>query len=97
MYGICGKYKNLGDMTEPSEEEFESNDVYFIPHHPVVKASSLRTRSREIFNESCPTSSRLSLNDVQYERPSLQNDIFDIFTRFKNLRTCETNEKLKLN
>lgn len=61
----------------------ENSEGYFLPHHAVVKTTSLTTKCRVVFDSSCKTDSALSLNDVQYAGPTLHQDIFSILARFR--------------
>lgn len=77
---FMSEYINLGHM---SEVNAENEDGYFLPHHAVIKQASLTTKCRVVFDGSARSSSGLSLNDVQYIGPSLQQDIFFILIRFR--------------
>lgn len=81
------EYKELGHMTkvELRDNSLDSSG-YFIPHHAVLKQSSLTTQCRVVFNASCPTNNGLSLNSVQFPGPALQNDIIDILLRFRKYK-----------
>lgn len=56
---------------------------YFIPHHCVIKPDSSTTRLRVVFDASCKTTSGYSLNDILCVGPTIQNDIFNILSRFR--------------
>jgi len=56
---------------------------YFIPHHCVLKPSSSTTKLRVVYDASCKTSTDLSLNEILHTGPKLQQDLFDIFLRFR--------------
>lgn len=72
------EYINLGHM-----HKTEENDGYFLPHHGVVKESSLTTKLRVVFDASCKTTSGYSLNDILMVGPKLQEDLFSILCRFR--------------
>lgn len=57
--------------------------VYYLPHHDVMKESSITTKLRVVFDGSAPSSSGLSLNDVLYQGPKVQSDLLDILLRFR--------------
>lgn len=76
------EYLNLNHMQEVSEEE-NHKPTYYIPHHPVVKEDSTTTRLRVVFDASCKTSSKKSLNDLLIVGPNLQDDIFNIILRLR--------------
>ncbi|XP_037809660.1 uncharacterized protein LOC119602300 [Lucilia sericata] len=59
------------------------NSSYYLPHHSVLKPESTTTKLRVVFNASNPTSSGLSLNDVLYPGPVLQQDLTVLITRWR--------------
>ena len=63
---------------------------YFLPHHPVIKESSLTTKLRVVFDGSLKTTIGLSLNDTQFTGPSLQADIFAMLLKFRQHRFIGT-------
>ncbi|XP_047040813.1 uncharacterized protein LOC124645111 [Helicoverpa zea] len=75
------EYQDLHHMhqIEPSDTDFR----YLIPHHCVIRPASTSTRLRVVFDASAKTSSGISLNDIVYTGPKLQNDIVDIITKFR--------------
>lgn len=54
-----------------------------MPHHGVVKADSLTTKLRVVFDASAPTSSGMSINEIQMVGPTMQSDLFAILLRFR--------------
>ena len=54
-----------------------------MPHHPVIKKSSLTTKCRVVFNASCKTTTGISLNDTLKVGPTIQDDLFSIICRFR--------------
>ncbi|XP_050562199.1 uncharacterized protein LOC118268106 isoform X2 [Spodoptera frugiperda] len=83
------EYERLGHMTldsdcSPSPEN--SMTKYFIPHHGVIRDSSTTTQLRVIFDASAPTSTGVSLNDIQMVGPVVQDDLFSILIRFRQHR-----------
>nr|CAI5825554.1 unnamed protein product [Callosobruchus analis] len=78
-------YQALDHMTEIADDP-ENPEGYFIPHHAIIKQSSVTTKCRIVFDASCKTDSGLSLNDVQYIGPTLQNDLTDILLRFRTYK-----------
>ncbi|KYM97734.1 hypothetical protein ALC62_11575 [Cyphomyrmex costatus] len=57
--------------------------ISLLPHHAVLKPDSDTTKLRVVFDASAKTSSGLSLNDVQMVGPTIQQDLFNILTRFR--------------
>lgn len=84
------EYENLGHMTKIAEDVSElkkcenSNSVaYFLPHHGVLRELSTTTKLRVVFDASAPTTSGLSLNDIQMVGPTIQDDLVAILLRFR--------------
>lgn len=76
------EYEQLGHMTKVSEGSIASPHFY-LPHHAVVKETSLTTKVRVVFDGSAKTSTGISLNDTQYIGPKIQHDLFSILLRFR--------------
>ena len=57
---------------------------YYLPHHAVVKETSLTTKTRIVFDASAKSSSGLSLNECLMVGPTIQEDLFSIFSRFRS-------------
>ncbi|XP_068914687.1 uncharacterized protein [Tenebrio molitor] len=79
------EYQSLHHMSPVTIEDREmfSNDGYFLPHHSVVKESSVSTKLRLVFDASAKTSNGVSLNDKLMVGPVVQQDLFAIITRFR--------------
>ncbi|XP_031335299.1 uncharacterized protein LOC116165130 [Photinus pyralis] len=78
------EYIQLGHMTLLTlltSEPFTPN--YYLPHHGIIRESSLTTKLRVVFNASAQTSSGKSLNDLQMVGPTIQSDLFSILIRFR--------------
>ena len=74
------EYESMGHMHLISKEE-ASNVGFFLPHHAVIKESSLTTKVRVVFDASAKSSSDISLNDVLKKGPTVQSSLFDIIIR----------------
>ncbi|XP_044746498.1 uncharacterized protein LOC123308039 [Coccinella septempunctata] len=78
------EYAELGHMTEVTDSDSTLSDQeYVMPHHGVLRDTSLTTRLRVVFNASSPSSSGVSLNDLQMNGPVVQSDILSIILRFR--------------
>jgi len=75
-------YKELGHMKK-IEDDSPSTPSYYLPHHGVMKESSLTTKMRVVFNASAPTATGLSLNDLQMVGPTIQQDLISILLCFR--------------
>lgn len=76
------EYELLGHMSENTTHCH--SDSYFIPHHSIIKESSLTTKLRVVFNASSKTSTGKSLNDVLMVGPNVQEDLFSLIARFRS-------------
>ncbi|XP_060836335.1 uncharacterized protein LOC132918997 [Rhopalosiphum padi] len=77
------EYINMGHMYEVIATHEVSQDACYLPHHPVIKSSSLTTKTRVVFDASAKTQNGTSLNDMLKRGPTVQEDIFSILTRFQ--------------
>ncbi|XP_076384076.1 uncharacterized protein LOC143261733 [Megalopta genalis] len=76
-------YLNLSHMTETAESHI-LNDGYYLPHHAVMKTTSLTTKLRVVFDGSAATTSGTALNDTLLTGPKIQDDLLYILLRFRN-------------
>ncbi|KAF2895061.1 hypothetical protein ILUMI_11114 [Ignelater luminosus] len=76
------EYENLKHMTKVNINPIELNKYYFLPHHPVLRADSITTKLRVVFDGSATTTTGLSINDCQKNGPVVQNDLFSILIQF---------------
>lgn len=77
---IIEEYKQLGHM---KKVENETEEGFYLPHHAVVKISSMTTKVRIVFDASAKSSNRCSLNDTLMVGPTIQDDIFTLLLRFR--------------
>lgn len=94
-YEVMAEYINMGHMSKIDDEKDDGRS-YYLAHHAVIKATRLTTKVRVVFDASMKTDSGLSLNDVQYTGPSLQDDIFSILLRFRKYRYVMTGDISKM-
>lgn len=62
------EYLDLGHMTRVDAQS--SIIRYYMPHHGIIKNTSLTTKLRVVFKGSVQTLSRWSVNDSQHVGPS---------------------------
>ncbi|XP_075158073.1 uncharacterized protein LOC142231346 [Haematobia irritans] len=88
MYdSVLYQYEELGHMEKLMQPvSADSSKHYYLPHHAVMKPDSVTTKVRVVFNASCPTSSGISLNDILYPGPTLQNDLAILLLRWRFFR-----------
>lgn len=51
-------------MKKMENNRAEENTEYYLPHDAVIKPDRIITQLRVVFNASCPTSNRNSMNNV---------------------------------
>ncbi|XP_049277727.1 uncharacterized protein LOC125761030 [Anopheles funestus] len=56
---------------------------YYLPHHPVIKASSTTTKIRPVFDGSAKTDTEKSLNDLLLVGPVIQESLFTLLLKFR--------------
>lgn len=81
------EYLSLGHMeiVEPEERDIYMQHNY-LPHHAVIKESSITTKLRVVFDAACKTDTGVSLNDALYKGPSIQEDLVCIMARFRTYK-----------
>lgn len=81
---VIKEYLDAGHIEKvPKSEIYKTLNVFYLPHHGVVKQDSITTKLRIVFDASCKTSSGASLNEHLLIGPKLQQDLFSILTRFR--------------
>uniref|UniRef100_A0A8D8SE53 Integrase catalytic domain-containing protein n=1 Tax=Cacopsylla melanoneura TaxID=428564 RepID=A0A8D8SE53_9HEMI len=65
-------------------QSYDTNsESYFMSHFAVVRLNRLTTKTRIVFDNSCVTSTGVSLNDVLHTGPMLYKSLFDLLTKFR--------------
>ncbi|XP_045487136.1 uncharacterized protein LOC123689754 [Pieris rapae] len=59
------------------------NIGYIIPHHGVIRESSISTKVRMVLDSSAKTDNNISINDILHVGPNLQPDLFAVILRFR--------------
>nr|XP_014100413.2 uncharacterized protein LOC106625127 [Bactrocera oleae] len=80
---FMSEYAALGHM-ELVQPPYGHINCYYIPHHAVT------TKFRVVFNVSAPTSTGISLNNVQLVGPRSQDSPSSILLRFRRYRVAIT-------
>jgi len=76
------QYEDLGHMVKVDDSNTNAY-TYYMPHHGVLKENSLTTKLRVVFDASAPSSTNISLNDLQMIGPTIQSDLLSIVLRFR--------------
>lgn len=93
---FLSEYETLGHMRRVSEGSSSSPQCVYIPHHPVVRADSITTRVRVVFNASSATSNGTSLNDHLLTGPTLQAELPSVILRWRRFRFVYTADIAKM-
>lgn len=84
---FLAEYKHLDQMSRVRDFSIDKGDTkpcYYLPHHPVIKDSSLTTKVRVVFDASAKSDTGLSLNEIQHVGPTIQQDLLSILLRFRS-------------
>jgi len=60
-----------------------NNSVRYLPHHPVIKKTPLKTKVRVVFDASSRDEHGISLNSLMFTGPNLNPDICELLIRFR--------------
>lgn len=71
------EYQELGHMIKVDHTLPKSEMTYYIPHHGIITSGKFKV----VFDCSCKTNKKISLNDAQLLGPKLQKDLFEIVLR----------------
>ncbi|XP_053611107.1 uncharacterized protein LOC128675613 [Plodia interpunctella] len=82
------QYESQGHMMMVPENELVKEKVYYLPHHAVLRPTSLSTKLRVVFDGSAAPEKGKSLNDELLIGCSLQQDIRDLITRWRQHKIC---------
>lgn len=89
------EYESLGHMSVvPSPELDEPH--YYIPHHYVLKPTSISTKLRVVFDASSRTTTQTSLNDLLMVGPTIQQELYLLLLRFRLYRYAITADVTKM-
>ena len=64
------------------EEETAPNNVWYLPHFPVLRPDKPTTKKRIVFDASAKFNEK-SLNDVMFPGPKLQQELNNVLLRFR--------------
>ena len=83
-YGVFKKYEEQLKIKEICHKGVGTDqDVFYLPHFPVVKEARASTKVRPVFDGSARTRDSMSLNDALDAGPALHLKIFAILIRFR--------------
>ncbi|GFX89479.1 integrase catalytic domain-containing protein [Trichonephila clavipes] len=87
-------YEELGHL-ERVDELSESPTHYYIPHHGVLRPEKLTTKLRIVFDDSSPTTTGISLNDILL-KGEVKEDVFETISRFRRHKFAFTTDIQKM-
>lgn len=74
----------MNHLEDIDKRETIDNKVYYIPHHAVVRETSVTTKLRVVFDGSAKPINGTSLNEELLIGPPLQQDIRDLIIRWRS-------------
>lgn len=80
LHKFMNEYIEFGHMEVAPTS---AHNVYYVPHHAVLKPTSTTTKLRLVFDPSCKTSNNFSLNDHILVGPVIQSDLYTILLKFQ--------------
>lgn len=92
------EYINLNHMEELTAEDLSvpSTHHFYLPHHPIIKETSITTKVRVVFDGSATSKSSVSLNKILMVGPTVQPDLISIIMRFRLHRIAFTSDIEKM-
>lgn len=93
---FINEYLDLGHMRLLNNSDLNKPEHFYLPHHCVLKESSVTTKLRVVFDGSAKTTSNVSLNNILMVGPNIQQDMFSIMTRFRIRKICVTADIAKM-
>ncbi|XP_055910550.1 uncharacterized protein LOC129944915 [Eupeodes corollae] len=77
------EYEQLGHMQRVPTQTQNNDQMFYLPHHCVLRSCSSTTKLRVVFNGSLKTDKGKSLNGFLHEGKKLQVDLPDVLTRWR--------------
>ncbi|XP_058456550.1 uncharacterized protein LOC131433948 [Malaya genurostris] len=90
------EYLALGHMRLVVKDDERNSQVYYLPHHPVIKEASSTTKLRVVFDGSAKTSTGFSLNEALCVGPVVQEDLLNIILRFRTFPIALVGDNAKM-
>ncbi|XP_075162693.1 uncharacterized protein LOC142235322 [Haematobia irritans] len=84
------EYISMGHMQLIPDEEINrpNSEMFYLPHHAVIRDTSITTKLRVVFDGSSKSSNGKSLNDNLLKGPNLQQDLMALVLRYRCKRFC---------
>ncbi|XP_045451572.1 uncharacterized protein LOC123660559 [Melitaea cinxia] len=91
---FINEYINLGHMHLITKANM--TPLYYMPHHAIERPDSITTSLRVVFNASGKTTSGVSLNDVLYRGPNLQQELLILVLKWRQYKYAFTADLEKM-
>ncbi|XP_049876780.1 uncharacterized protein LOC126374292 isoform X2 [Pectinophora gossypiella] len=72
-----------GTFVDISQYNLDSDPVYFLSHHAILRPDKKTTKCRVVFDASMKSNKKVSLNDLLLNGPVVQKDLIDILLLFR--------------
>lgn len=80
------KLEHMEEVTDPSK--IPNHKIYHLPHHAVIRESSVSTKLRVVFDGTAQPSDGSSLNEGLMVGPSLLQNITNLIVRWRQHKIC---------
>ena len=80
---VLQTYQEAGYIHKVPKEEKKPDQVWYLPHFPVLRPDKATTKTRIVFDASAKFN-EVSLNDIVLQGPKLQNDLFAVLLRLRH-------------
>lgn len=87
---------DLGHLSENKDALNHNTTQNYLPHHGVMRETSLTTKLRVVFDASAVTTSGLSFNDIQLAGPIVQISILIRFRQHKYVVTADIEKRFRM-
>lgn len=88
------EYRRLGHMQLATKTNVGAS--FYLPHHAIIRPSSISTKLRVVFDASAKDSRGKSLNDTLLIGPTIQEDLLSILLRWRKHRIAITADAEKM-
>ncbi|CAH2109068.1 unnamed protein product [Euphydryas editha] len=92
---FMNEYIALGHMSENTDPEGDTPHC-ILPHHGVLRETSLSTKLRVVFDASAVTTTGISFNNIQMVGPTVQDDLISILIRMRQHKFVATADAEKM-
>ena len=92
------EFRDLGhlELVPNADLEKPCDQVFYLPHHSVIKEDSTTTKLRVVFDGSAKSQSGISLNESLMVGSTIQPDLFSTLMRFRFHRVAISGDVAKM-